>query len=58
MKKYDIVQLMAREGVINAFKHYGIEKTEEKIKSVYKYNPKLRDYMLKEYNNIIKGDRQ
>lgn len=57
MKKYDIVQLMAREGVINAFKHYGIEGTEDKIKSVYKSNIKLRDFMLKEYNKILRGER-
>ena len=56
MKKYDIVQLMAREGVINAIKRYGLEGTEQKIKSVYKYSAKLRDYMLKEYYKIIKGD--
>lgn len=49
MKKYNIVQLMAQEGINKAINHYGLEKTEEIIKSVYKMNPYLKHYMLKEY---------
>jgi len=55
MDEHNIVDLMAREGVINAIKRYGLEGTEEKIKWVYRSTPKIRDIMLKEYYNLIKG---
>lgn len=54
MKEYNIVQLMAQEELKSAFKRYGIEGTEQKIKEIYNTMPTLRDYMLKEYYNIIK----
>lgn len=57
MKDYDIVQLMTRENIQIAINRYGIEGTEEVIKRVYQLNTKLRDYMLKEYYAIIKGEK-
>lgn len=57
MKQYNIVQLIAREGIQKAINTYGIEGTEEVIKRVYKLNTHLRDYMLKEYRAIIKGEK-
>lgn len=53
MKEYNIVNLMAREGVINAIKRYGLERTEDKIKSCYKLMPTIKKLMLKEYNKLI-----
>ena len=47
MKKYDIVQLLAQEQIILAFKKYGIEGTEQKIRKLYQMMPKIKDTMLK-----------
>jgi len=53
MKEYNIVDLMAQEGINDAIKRYGIEGCEEKIKWVYRNMPKLRDYMLSEYRKKL-----
>lgn len=55
MKEYNIAQLMAREQIILSFKRYGIEGTEQKIKELYRIMPKIKNTMLKEYYNILKG---
>jgi len=52
MHEYNIVQLMMNEGIRKAIKIYGIEKTEEKIKSVYRLMPDLKNSMLEEYYNM------
>jgi len=48
MREYNIVDFMAQQGIQKAIKIYGVEGTEQKIKSLYKLMPTLRDYMLKE----------
>ena len=55
MKEYNIANLMAQEGIQRAIKIYGIEGTEEKIKSVYNLMPKIRDLMLEELWKKIKN---
>jgi hypothetical protein len=40
-----------------ALQRYGIEGTEEKILDIYKHMPKLRDYLLCLYKEIIYGTR-
>ena len=54
MKEYTIIELMAREQILIAFKIYGIEGTEMKIKELYKSMPKVKDTLIKEYDKILK----
>lgn len=56
MKKYNVAQLMAQEQIILAFQRYGIEGTEQKIKQLYRETPKLKNNILKEYYNLLKGE--
>ncbi len=46
-----VVDLIAKENIIKAFKEYGIEGTEQAIRRVYR--GKLREYMLKQYREVI-----
>jgi hypothetical protein len=39
--------------VKEAMSRYGIEGTEEKIIDLYKHTPKLRDYLLKTYQEVL-----
>lgn len=39
--------------IYKAFKRYGIEGTENKIKEVYELVPKMKEYMLNKYYEII-----
>ena len=55
MKEYDLVRILAQDGIMTGIEKYGLEGVEDVIKSAYKSMPKLRDYMLKEYYYIIKG---
>jgi hypothetical protein len=48
---------MARESLQKAINRYGLEGAEDKIKHIYELAPKLRDYMLKEYYAMIKGEK-
>ncbi|KKL13034.1 hypothetical protein LCGC14_2529780 [marine sediment metagenome] len=57
MKEYRIVELLARESVINAIKRYGLEGCEEAIKGVYRNMIPTRDLMLKEYYKILRRKR-
>lgn len=50
---YSIVDLLAKENITKAFKHYGIEGTEQVIRRVYKGN--MLAYMLKQYQEIVRG---
>lgn len=56
MKQYNIINLMAREQLILAFKRWGIEGTEQKIKEIYRNMPKIKDTMLREYYKLMKGE--
>ena len=51
-----IIVKMALNGLYEAFKLYGIEGTELKIKELYKNTPKLRDIYLGFYNRTIIGE--
>lgn len=44
--------------IYKAFKRYGIEGTENKIKEVYKLVPKMKEYMLNKYYEIINGNNK
>jgi len=49
----DIVTLDATFEIKKAFKRYGIERTEQKLKELYHLMPKCRDYMLQTYRKIL-----
>lgn len=52
-----IIKLDMQNQLKEAFKTYGIEKTEEIIIEVYKHLPKLMMLYLIEYKNVItKGE--
>lgn len=53
MKEYNVVQLMAQEQIILAFKRYGIEGTEQKLKELYNTMPTLKATLLREYYKLI-----
>ena len=48
MKEYNISEILAQEGITKAIKRYGLEGTEDKIKSVYKLMPNIKKLMLEE----------
>lgn len=48
----------AKRNIRKAFKHYGIEGTEEAIKRVYKVMPKLKSYMLETYKEVIENEKR
>ena len=47
------VDKMMKNQICNAFKTYGIEGTEEKIKELYSCNPKCRNNYLAFYHKVI-----
>jgi len=51
----NIVKNNAVTKIREAFKRYGIERTEDKINELYDNTPKLKGYMLKVYKEIITG---
>jgi hypothetical protein len=52
----DIIKLDIRISVLKAIKVYGLEGTEQKINELYLLMPKIKELMLQEYNNILKGE--
>ena len=52
----DFLKQDVRIQLRKAFNLYGIEGTEEKVKSVYSKTPKIRDLFLKEYYLLLKGE--
>jgi hypothetical protein len=52
----DIIKMDTRLAVQKAIKTFGIEGTEQKIKELYVLMPKLRDLMLEQYYQILKGE--
>lgn len=51
----DEVKNLAVKSIKEAFKHFGIERTEDKINEHFGNTPKLQNYMLKTYKAIITG---
>lgn len=49
----DIIELDAKFEIKRAFQRYGIEGTEQKIEELYKLTPKLRNFMLSMYYEIL-----
>ena len=49
----DILKLDAIFEIKKAFKRYGIEGTEQKLRELYIHMPKFRDYMLQTYKEIL-----
>ena len=49
----DIIKLDAIFEIKKAFKRYGIEGTEQKLKELYRLMPTYRNYMLKTYKEIL-----
>lgn len=49
----DIIKLDAIFQIKRAFKRFGIEGTEQKIKEIYKFMSKCRDYLLEIYREIL-----
>lgn len=56
----DISDIMAKDNISRCVKFYGIEGTEDRIKSAYKVMPKIQSKMLNilynMYNFGIEGD--
>lgn len=48
----------ARINLKKAFKTWGIERTEEKIKDLYEHSPKIKQIMLEEYFLLIGLDKR
>ena len=46
MKEYNIINIMAQEGLEKAIEHYGLEGTDEAIKRAYKLHPAIQKLML------------
>ena len=55
MNNCDFVKIMTQIELKKMMKIWGIERTEEKIKWIYRSMPQLKTYLLREYNNILKG---
>jgi hypothetical protein len=54
MKDYtDIVKERAKFNLLKAVRMWGLERTEDKIKDLYKKVPTLRDFMLNLLHNEV-----
>lgn len=51
-----IIEIQARQNIAEAMKIYGPEGAKEKIEEVYSGSPRVRDYMLKVFNKVLKGE--
>ncbi len=49
----DILKLDAIYEIKRAFKQFGIEGTEQKLKELYHLTPKLKYHMLEIYNELL-----
>ena len=54
MNNVDFVKVMTQIELKKMMKIWGIERTEEKIKWIYRSMPYMKLYLLREYNNILK----
>ena len=52
-----VIELQARENLKSSMEKFGIEGTEEKIKDVYRGSPTVRDYMLKLFGKVLRGEQ-
>lgn len=46
---------VAKDSLRQAFNHFGIEGTEDKIKELYGNNVEALDFLLEVYNEMLKG---
>jgi len=54
----NLVKYLMQDSLIRSVKRFGIEGTEQKIKSVYTHNIKLKNMMLKTLHELYNfGDR-
>lgn len=51
-----LVDLIVQDRLKDAFKRWGVERTEEKLKEIFKTNSKALGVWLYHYNKLIKGD--
>ena len=51
-----IIEIQARQNIAEAMKVYGPEGAKEKIEKVYSNSPRVKEYMLKVFNKILKGE--
>ena len=54
MNNVDFVKVMTQVELKKMMQLWGIERTEEKIKYLYRNMAYLKLYLLREYNNILK----
>ena len=54
-KMRNIISILMRDNLIRSIAKFGIEGTEDKIKSVYTHNIKLKNAMLKELYKLYKN---
>ena len=51
----ELVDQLIADGLRSAFKTFGLEGTEDKIKEIYARSPKMLDRYISVYNRLIKG---
>jgi len=54
MNNCNLIKVMTQVELKKMMRDWGIERTEEKIKHLYRNMPYLKLYLLREYNNILK----
>lgn len=54
MNNVDFVKALTQIELKKMIKLWGAERTEEKIKHLYRSMPYLKLYLLREYNNILR----
>ena len=54
MNNCDIAKAITKIEIEKMISNWGIERTEEKIKHLYRSMPYFKLYLLREYNNILK----
>lgn len=50
-----VIELQARENLKKAMDKFGIEGTEQTIKSIYRGSPTVMEYMLKLFQKVLRG---
>ena len=48
-----IINVQAKQNILNAMNKLGIEGTEDTIKGIYKHLPKAKELMLKNYKEML-----
>jgi hypothetical protein len=58
MNNEKLISILISDSLIYHANIYGIEGLEQKIKEIYKFIPKLKNEMLKEYRRLFLYERR